>query len=98
MASLNGIRKAYGKIYFFLQQALELQRDRLFDYHYISQSPNIFDPLQFARHCAINNQTHALLGGGSGNLVEIQIIKQGIPTLCNTVVYLRGCPTPGLII
>lgn len=37
-------------------------------------------------------------GGGSGNLVEIQIIKQGIPTLCNTVVYLRGCPTPGLII
>ena len=30
---------------FFLQQAL-------FDYHYISLSPNIFDPLQFARHCA----------------------------------------------
>lgn len=38
--------------FFFLQQALELQRDSLFDYHYISQSPNIFDLLQFARHHA----------------------------------------------
>ena len=44
-------REGIWKDFFFLQQALELPRDRLFDYHYISQSPN-FDPLQFARHCA----------------------------------------------
>lgn len=35
-----------------LQQALELERARWFDYHHISQSLNIFDPLQFTRHCA----------------------------------------------